>query len=95
MSRASKTEKLHNFLKDLESQPEEESKQVLKEKLSRLQQDKEALALQVMVNYSKRPVIFSHIVFPANSLIGSSLLGERIYPTGCCPIDRGSEVPTV
>ena len=95
MSRASKTEKLHNFLKDLESQPEEESKQVLKEKLSRLQQDKEALALQVMVNYSKRPVIISHIVFPANSLIGSSLLGERIYPTGYCPIDRGSEVPTV
>ena len=29
------------------------------------------------------------------SLICSSLLGERIYPTGYCPIDRGSEVPTV
>ena len=26
--------------------------------------------------------------------ICSSLLGERIYPTGYCPIDRGSEVPT-
>ena len=25
----------------------------------------------------------------------SLLLGEMIYPTGYCPIDRGSEVPTV
>ena len=50
MSRASKAEKLHNFLKDLESQPEEETKQVLREKLNRLQHDKEALTLQVTVN---------------------------------------------
>ena len=28
-------------------------------------------------------------------LLGSSLLGEWIYPTGYCPIDRGSKVPTV
>ena len=27
--------------------------------------------------------------------ICSSLLGERINPTDYCPIDRGSEVPTV
>ena len=27
--------------------------------------------------------------------ICSSLLGERINPTGYCLIDRGSEVPTV
>lgn len=47
MSRASKAEKLNNFLKDLESQPEEEAKEVLREKLNRLQQDKEALTLQV------------------------------------------------
>lgn len=66
MSRASEAEKLHNFLKDLESQPEEESKQVLKEKLSRLQQDKEALTLQVMVNYSKSPIVISYRIFPAN-----------------------------
>ena len=36
---------------------------------------------------------------PEVSLIGdtccSSLLGERINPTGYCPIDRESEVPTV
>lgn len=45
--RGSNTEKLHNFLKDLESQPEEDSVQVLREKLNRLQKDKEALTLQV------------------------------------------------
>ena len=51
MSRTSKAEKLHNFLKDLESQPEEDSNEVLREKLSRLQQDKEALTLQVIKVY--------------------------------------------
>ncbi|XP_028398523.1 coiled-coil domain-containing protein 170-like [Dendronephthya gigantea] len=45
--RGSKTEKLHNFLKDLESQPEEDNVQILREKLNRLQQDKEALTLQL------------------------------------------------
>jgi hypothetical protein len=50
MSRASKAEKLHNFLKDLESQPEEETKEVLRERLNRLQHDKEALTSQVTVN---------------------------------------------
>jgi hypothetical protein len=60
MSRASKAEKLHNFLKDLESQPEEENKQVLREKLNRLQHDKEALTLQViMVNIYASPVFVS------------------------------------
>ena len=33
---------------------------------------------------------------PANiNLFFTSLLGEQINPTGYCPIDRGSEVPTV
>ena len=50
MSRASKAEKLHNFLKDLESQPEEETNEVLREKLNRLQHDKETLTTQVTVN---------------------------------------------
>ena len=51
MSRANRAEKLNNFLKDLESQPEEESSRVLQEKFNRLQQDKEALTLQVMLLY--------------------------------------------
>ena len=28
-------------------------------------------------------------------LLCCSIFGERIYLTGCCPFDRGSEMPTV